>query len=521
MSDAHEEIEAKLVVPDETELAHIDEALSALGLRVTGSETRTLTDTYLDTEDWFLFRAGLACRLRAKPGKASARLAIKTISPIRDGVAARQEWEEDVPLPERPPTALPGQRIARWLGPALGDRPLLPRVAVEQTRRAIDATDAHGTRLEVCADAVRYFAGDDLEQEAIVELELVEGEAARVGKLAKKLARRQDWRPETQSKFQRALAVAGLRPPTPVAAARTEVRRDQRAGKALRRILSAQYRVMRFNEPGTRVGVDAEYLHDMRVAIRRQLAALDVFRDALPRDARRALRDRLKAAAGALGAVRDLDVYLADLPAYAATLENGEHLLAPLRAHLHAEREDAREAMLAFLDGAEWIATCEAIEHTLVALRRPRTAFAQARLPAVAPDLVRARLRAVIDGGRAIRPKSSPATYHDLRKLCKKLRYTAEFLRPLAPDAFGALVRQQKTLQDLLGRHQDADVSMHLLGNFASAHALKKRQRRAIETLRAAQGEAAAAERARFPEVFGAFDAAGWPEALDAALPAS
>ena len=85
---------------------------------------------------------------------------------------------------------------------------------------------------------------------------------------------------------------------------------DDHLAEAGRKVLRFHLARMVAREEGTRTGKDAEELHAMRVATRRQRAAWRVFGDAFdPRRTERHRR-RLKLVAADLGAVRDLDVLI-------------------------------------------------------------------------------------------------------------------------------------------------------------------------------------------------------------------
>jgi CHAD domain-containing protein len=67
--------------------------------------------------------------------------------------------------------------------------------------------------------------------------------------------------------------------------------------------------------------------------------------------------------------------------------------------------------------------------------------------------------------GNAIGESSSPTAYHELRKQGKELRYLLElFGAPLYPaDVVKPMIKALKSLQDVLGRHQDREVQVATL----------------------------------------------------------
>jgi hypothetical protein len=55
---------------------------------------------------------------------------------------------------------------------------------------------------------------------------------------------------------------------------------------------------------------------------------------------------------------------------------------------------------------------------------------------------------------------------HDLRKVCKQVRYQAEFFVPFYGDTFATWIQEVKSLQDNLGLFQDSQVLIALLEKY-------------------------------------------------------
>ena len=88
---------------------------------------------------------------------------------------------------------------------------------------------------------------------------------------------------------------------------------DASAAATLRARLREQASAVLAHDPGTRLGTDAEELHQMRVATRRLRAFLRAGRDLLDPAWSEPLREELRWLGSALGPVRDLDVLLEHL----------------------------------------------------------------------------------------------------------------------------------------------------------------------------------------------------------------
>jgi CHAD domain-containing protein len=213
-------------------------------------------------------------------------------------------------------------------------------------------------------------------------------------------------------------------PATDVAAARRAVLRE-----ALDQMLA--------NVPGTLAGGDPEYLHQLRVGMRRLRAALHAF-DGTRRDADvRALRKMLRLLAGAAGPARDWDVTTRRLP-----------------AGLRPQAERRRRAAYAKLRRVLRAPQPWPPPRGVAAGKQPLPAFASALLE-------RADRKALKQGGRIDWPKAGQR--HALRIRLRRLRYACEFLRGAFPERDAEpLIGSLKHLQDLLGDLNDLEVARRL-----------------------------------------------------------
>ncbi|NQT51508.1 ROK family protein [bacterium] len=217
---------------------------------------------------------------------------------------------------------------------------------------------------------------------------------------------------------------------------------------------------------------DIEFVHEMRVALRRLRAALQTFRKALDGKAQ-ALRDELKWLGAELGEVRDLDVFLAFLRGHAeAAVPSHQPFLQRLvQAMGRQRRQHYRRLLEAFAsERFEALATtylpmarrAPGTENALVPCRR-RGARSIASL---APDLLHQRLDRVLQYGRRLSALDSDEL-HSLRIDCKRLRYAAEFLADLYPGQCSGVVGPMVYMQDALGDVHDADVYRERIEAFA------------------------------------------------------
>jgi len=198
-----------------------------------------------------------------------------------------------------------------------------------------------------------------------------------------------------------------------------------------------------------------------RVATRRLRAAMRVFRDAWPKRAIRPLRAGLADLADAVGAVRDLDVRLEHLAAWAAG--HGDEAVAgvaPLQEAWARQRAAAADRLERRIDARRHARLLDA----LVAFVTHPDDGPPPRRPAGPPerrigDRAPSAAWTAYEQVRAYAPvvaQADDATLHQLRIEAKRLRYTLEFLADLLGPERTWLVERLVELQDHLGALNDA-----------------------------------------------------------------
>jgi CHAD domain-containing protein len=245
--------------------------------------------------------------------------------------------------------------------------------------------------------------------------------------------------------------------------------REQRADSAAVSILIALLDVIEANIDGAIADLDSEFLHDLRVSVRRSRAVQRELRHVFPPAELDSFRHQFRWLQLVTGDARDLDVYVLEFDAMRALVpEPLRSDLDTLLAVLRRRRAAARRRMVRALRSkrtstllAQWREFLEALEG--------RSSFGR-------PDSVRtigevaggriARVYArMVRMGEAIGDSSPPGSYHELRKQGKELRYLLElFGAPLYPPAVvKPMIKSLKALQDVLGRHQDREIQIETL----------------------------------------------------------
>src|SRR5215213_1034622 len=482
----HEEIEWQL---EAVELAPVENWLnehpSAAGVDIVPGWARELSDVYYDTEDWRLYRAAYALRVRNTDGQ-SAEATMKALAPAEGGLRRRREISEPIEGIEtlRGIPGPVGERVRRLAGTA----DLCPLFEVRTRRRTYALRTQTPSSGEIVEDASGNIRRQKSAQDAIVVAEIALDESdifanggARtnlsrvevevgsdaqihdgVGDFVEVLREALELRPTRTSKFRTGLSVAGLSPAVAPDLGPTEIDATLSCGEVAFAILRRHFAAMLAHEPGVRLGEDPEELHDMRVATRRLRAALKLYSDALPKRSERYERD-LRWVGGALGEVRDLDVHLEQLAGEA---------LEEIVAALEERRIEARRRMLEALDSNRYERFVASFTGTL---RRGRSPVPTGPILEVAPDLVRRRYKKVRKVVETLTEDSPPEDFHDLRKKGKRLRYALEPLQGIYGKPAEKMVDLLKDVQDDLGDNQDLVAAAQSLKELAAAGELPPR----------------------------------------------
>ena len=223
----------------------------------------------------------------------------------------------------------------------------------------------------------------------------------------------------------------------------------------LRQMLETQRRALLVHDPGVRLGTSPDNVRRHRVAARRSRTFLRATRAYLDPGWRRSVSQPLQRLGEATGPVRDLDVLLDHLQPELQGLDEADQPgAANLLSTLAQRRDDAQRRLLEALDE-------ESYQQLLVRLHLPprlRAGIESIPLDRIARREFRGLAKTIKRLGKA----PADADLHELRISLKRARYAAELSAPAdtSSDAFFAAA---KTLQGLLGEHQDAAVAESLL----------------------------------------------------------
>ncbi len=237
------------------------------------------------------------------------------------------------------------------------------------------------------------------------------------------------------------------------------------ARQAMVRIYQQLLTAITRNLPGVLEDLDSEFLHDLRVAIRRTRSGLSLVKNVLPPVVAASFKKDFGLLASMTGPTRDLDVYLLKRDDYLtrlpAALQPG---LTSFFVDLAAQRQVEQKKMVRALRSKKSRAILNGWKHYLTSEDREPASAAGKAVDVLAARIIFRRFKQVIKDGQALDSATPDPEVHRLRIQCKKLRYALEFFSSLYPaEDIQTLVRQLKKLQDILGVFNDLSVQQQML----------------------------------------------------------
>jgi CHAD domain-containing protein len=220
-----------------------------------------------------------------------------------------------------------------------------------------------------------------------------------------------------------------------------------------------------------RANDDTEHVHQLRVASRRLMAALQLFEKFLPRRKSERLQRELNALRKSAGTARDCDVF-------AQRLRSGNQSTTGLVEHLRRERCDAQQALLQHYEASDRGESLERRATKLLEGMRPRP---QELDPSSTPvgRWSRKRLKSAarqffadskVDG-------KHPERLHQFRIRAKQFRYSLELLRPYLPaERYKKAYAGIKNLTQRLGEINDHAAAVDAISNWLESDLDEKTQ---------------------------------------------
>ncbi len=440
--------------------------------------------SWLDTFDWRLYRAGLVLELR------QARRGGRLLLARADGTPQAEQQVTGWP-PRRPGLAqdLPAGPVRDRIMVLTHPRALLPVVRAVSTVSVTRLLNEDGkTVARLVAERSTVTAAPVTASQPATTAELplrlaiteVRGYPGQARKAAALLAGVPGASHLSQPVFAAALAALsgswlGCHPADFSGGVDAEITPQLPASVAVARVLLRLLDTLELNVDGVLRDIDTEFLHDLRVAVRRTRSAIKLLAGVLPPELVRQYSVEFKWLGDMTTPVRDLDVHLLGFGAMTGQLLAAAPAdLEPFRAFLVRRRAREFRRLAAALRSPRFRAITDDWRKALLAVRDrggpPKRRRREPTTDQLAVSTTERAFRRIAAHGAAITPDSPPESLHDLRKRSKELRYLLEFFAPLHdPVAYRKVVGDLKQLQDCLGAFQDSQVQREEIGALADA----------------------------------------------------
>lgn len=548
------EVERKFAAPSQSVIDNLARIDRLAGFQLQPPKTTVNHDVYLDTPDFALLRRGLSLRLRRARDRARLKQGgdmrgqetlLVTLKGLADGnddrnVLNRLELEgpaatgiafDDLSRRLQVPTD------ADWLPTEIREhlsglgllkkrqwrKGLRAYLILQQSRiKRIGHTPLSHMNLEMSLDRVAVYALEDgafdiqTADAPLAEFHEIEFEALVNGADDAETYNRieatlhdLDREPALQgvtnltvSKLERGLRLWGgldaERSPLDSVASGFQFAGTTEMHAALREIWRTTLVELLLLEHGIRADQDMEYVHQMRVSIRRARTAARFLGNGFKPKALAPLLAGMRNLARLLGKVRDYDVALANLDEHAGSRNGSEKSdskkAQKARIRIRARRQKARrreyDRLIDWLDGKQYAAFIAALRDFCIAEPHPSSLRrCDAQKPArtqvrhVFPALLmeqytKVRLYEAYLLNHSAKAESAVAaenasgahaiseeSLHALRIEFKRLRYALESCRHLLPEHIDKFLARLRKMQELLGEINDTSVEIARLGD--------------------------------------------------------
>ncbi|GAB2883941.1 hypothetical protein GCM10027046_10550 [Uliginosibacterium flavum] len=452
------EIELKLAFPPAARAAILRHPLLANAKRI--GRAQTLINTYFDTPEMALSARRVALRTR-KAGKLWLQT-VKCAAESLGGLSSRPEWEQafngsfdfsaiDAPAPRR----LLEKHAHR----------IVPLFTTNFRRETLLLTPREGVRIQVMIDSGEISANGRVEPISELELELETGCADDLLAIASELATSLPLLPYDPSKAARGYALfrnESIKPARPAAP-----RLDLQAAP-LQAFVGAAFQTITAwaaNQHAAIESDDPEFVHQLRLSLRRLRSLIRLFTPVLPADFVSHWQAALAAEANSFAEARELSVLCTEV-LDAASEGDSDQRLPALRSRAQSAAAAATAAVKARLGAAGAGVVLLSLSRALHALPTQTT---QPALADLATQALHAQHKHACRCFAKAKAERSAENLHALRIALKRLRHAAETFAPIFPAK-----AHERALAELgcrlseLGRLHDLAEALPRLADWAS-----------------------------------------------------
>ena len=461
---APQEIELKLAI-DPVALPRLKRHAALLAVATGPARSARVASVYYDTAAFDLRDAGVGLRVRR-----DGRRWLQTLKGAGSGAAGmyqRPEYEWPLAVPRLDPARFAATPWEKLLTRAGVRDALKPVFRTEITRTSQPLAFADGTRAMLCIDVGYVQAGRRRSTIYEIEIELSVGHARPVFDLAQALASDLPLTLAPLSKAERGYRLIEQRPASPRRARSVPLGADTGVAQALAAIASDCLAQIGGNADGVGIGADTEFLHQMRIGVRRLRSLIRLARGVgaeLPDP----LAVELRWLAASLGPARDWDVFTDEVLPPIAHSFRARRELTSIRIRAARRRAQHRASAQAAVASPRFLQLLLALG-AFFADMAETDAAPEGPAPAMpfAIELLGAREQKLRKLGKRL-PTATSGERHAVRIAAKKLRYAAEFFSPLFPERRARIyVRSLSRLQTSLGVLNDVATAEGLLAELA------------------------------------------------------
>jgi CHAD domain-containing protein len=413
--------------------------------------------TFYDSFDWRLYNANIICEFIH-----SQTISQLNLSDRKSGTVIAMETMHDIPAFSED---FPRGQLKKQLETQLEMRALLPvcHIQFEAYRLNILNKDKK-TVLRLQIDEYELLTSR-------IRLLPLKGYEKAARKVSELLQETSELKPADNTVLNIALKLQGRKvkdySSKVVIKLKPEMRADEASIVIYQHLLKAVYA----NEAGTIADTDSEFLHDFRVAVRRTRSGLSQIKYTLPAAVVAEYAGFFSWLGQITGLTRDLDVYLLSYKKYKEAIPVSlREDISPLYDFLKHKQALAHKELADKLESSEYRKQLTAWEQYLKEPlpKKSKETHANISIKELADQRIWKIYKRILKDGGAIKESSPAEALHDLRKVCKKLRYLMEFFQSLySKEDMTALLKTLKGFQTVLGDFQDYEIQEGTIKQFS------------------------------------------------------
>jgi len=396
--------------------------------------SRVLTTSYFDTPDHALHKHGYSLRVR-KAGKTYTQC-LKLQSEPLGGIIGRTEWEAEIPDQIPQIDLLENKKIRAKIKRLAADNLLAVfQSVVRRQSRKLKFDD--GTTVSIDIDVGEVTGGDAVQPICEFELELLSGSAAHIFELAATINQTVPFRISTVSKAARGYSLLSGAGPRAQKWQKFRLPKNCTAKRAFACNLQQAISHLQANEAAA-LQNDVEGIHQLRVALRRLRAGLEIFRSNIAEAKYEWIVREAKWLRDELSGARSWDVFIDEFVTPVAKGSSVTIGFELLLSSADKERVPHRERARSAVNSVRYTEFILGLSTWLFDDNRRETIALPEATDLLAP-VMKFCTKQLEKQNRIVRAKCrkleqmSDQERHKMRLAVKKLRYTIDFCANIYP----------------------------------------------------------------------------------------